>query len=38
MGVCQGEGKAHGMEKRFDLANSIPIPQPKNLENVWLGT
>lgn len=38
MGVCQGEGKARGMEKRFDLANSIPIPQPKNLENVWLGT
>lgn len=30
--------KGSSLEGRSDLANSIPIPQPKNLENVWLGT
>jgi len=38
LGLCQGEGRAHCTESHSDLANSIPVPQPKNLENVWLGT
>lgn len=25
-------------ERHFNLGNSIPIPQPQNLEDVWLGT
>lgn len=38
--VCVGELSRTGssLEGHSDLANSVPIPQPKNLENVWLGT